>query len=311
MKTRPRILALEAWGIGDVALAIPFLRAASARADVTLVARPPAAPLLRRFAPDVRLVEALLPWTNFTHKYDLPRWPWRALDRLRRELRSGRFDVAVSARPDPRDHVLMRLSGARRRLGFARAGSRPLLTTALPPPGSPHRAAHWSALATALDFPLPARPPPNPKSKTQNPKSLAVIHTGAGQAVRQWPRQRYGEIIGRLRAAGWEARFLDDDYDSLDALMDAIAPADLFIGNDSGPGHLAALLGVPTFTVFGPQVPEAFHPAHPAARWIDGAPCPHKPCFDACRFARPHCIQDLTTDEVWNALRPSLPARVN
>lgn len=304
---RPRLLVIEAWGVGDVALAIPFLREASRHAEVTLLARPHAAPLLHRFAPAVTFHEAILPWTAFTGKYRLHRWPWRALRRLLGELRAARFDLGVSARPDPRDHALLRLAGATRRLGFLRAGSTPLLTDPLPPPTSPHRAAHWQALATALAWPAP--PPPNPQSTTHHPpitKPLALIHPGAAQPTRRWPRERFEVLAARLRAAGWEVRWLDDPYPTLDALLDALAPADLFIGNDSGPGHLAALLDIPTFTIFGPQIPEAFHPAHPAARWIDGAPCPHKPCRDACRFARPHCIQDLTTDDVWTALAPSL-----
>lgn len=304
--TRPRLLVVEAWGIGDVALAIPFLREATLHADVTLLAPPHAAPLLRRFAPGVRLIEAVLPWTVFRGKYHLHRWPWSFLRRLVRHLRAASFNLAVSARPDPRDHILLFLAGTPRRLGFPRVGSRSLLTDALSPPASPHRAAAWAALASALGWPPPIAPRVATRRMADPPR--AVIRTGAGQAVREWPRQRYGEIAARLRIAGWAAQVIDEHYDSLDRLMEVLATADLFIGNDSGPGHLAALLGVPTFTVFGPQVPEAFHPAHPAARWIEGAPCPHRPCFDACRFARPHCIQDLTTDEVWAALQPSLCA---
>ena len=81
--------------------------------------------------------------------------------------------------------------------------------------------------------------------------------------------------------------------------VDTLASADRFIGNDSGPGHLAALLGVPTFTIFGPQLPQLFAPQHPHAAWIEGAACPYKPCFDACRFPRPHCIETLSLDAVW------------
>ena len=27
-----------------------------------------------------------------------------------------------------------------------------------------------------------------------------------------------------------------------------------------------------------------------AAAWFEGQPCPHKPCFDYCRFSEPHCM---------------------
>lgn len=302
---RPRLLVVEAWGIGDVALAVPFLREATRHAAVTLVAQPHAAPLLRRFAPEVTLVPAALPWTAFTGKYRLHRWPWRTLLTLVRGLRARRFALGVSARPDPRDHTLLCLAGARRRLGFTRVGSGVLLQERLSPPSSPHRTAHWAALAAALGWRAPL---PLPRARPATPR-LAVIHPGAARPERVWPRERYHALAQRLRQAGWATRELGENYPDLDTLMDAIAPAALFIGNDSGPGHLAALLGVPTFTIFGPQVPEAFHPWHPSAAWIEGHPCPHRPCFDRCRYARAHCIQDLEMEEVWTALLPVLPAQ--
>jgi heptosyltransferase-2 len=73
----------------------------------------------------------------------------------------------------------------------------------------------------------------------------------------------------------------------------------VFIGNDSGPGHLAAFSGMPTFTIFGPQLPEWFAPMHPAARWNEGKPCPYKPCSDYCRFQSPLCLTWLPEEEIW------------
>jgi ADP-heptose:LPS heptosyltransferase len=80
------------------------------------------------------------------------------------------------------------------------------------------------------------------------------------------------------------------------ALVDRAAA---FIGNDSGPGHLAAFAGVPTFTIFGPQLPEWFAPLHPAAGWAEGKACPYKPCSDYCRFAQPICLTGWTEPEIW------------
>jgi ADP-heptose:LPS heptosyltransferase len=73
----------------------------------------------------------------------------------------------------------------------------------------------------------------------------------------------------------------------------------VFIGNCSGPGHLAAITGVPTFTLFGPSLLEWFAPLHPRAEWIEGKSCPYKPCSDYCRFATPECLWNRTVDEVW------------
>ncbi len=290
----PRLLVLELWGLGDLALAVPFLRAATAHARVTVLAPPHADALLARFVPDVEHLPLLAPWTAFTGKYRLHRWPWEQLRAARRTLRARQFDLGVSARPDPRDHALLRLAGVKRRLGFARAGSAVFLTEAVKPPERPHRAEHWRALAATLGWTLPI-----PTSQPRPGRKIAM-HPGAARAVRRWPAERFAEI------SGWEIETLAEAR-APDALFDALARADFFIGNDSGPGHVAALLGVPTFTIFGPQLPERFAPQHPQAAWIEGAPCPHKPCFDACRFAQPNCLLAITVDEVMARLRGWLP----
>jgi len=46
--------------------------------------------------------------------------------------------------------------------------------------------------------------------------------------------------------------------------------ATLFVGNDSGLGHLAAAVATPTCTVFGPGNPQRYHPWHPQGRWLQG-----------------------------------------
>lgn len=294
---RPRLLVVELWGLGDLALAVPFLRVAVRHARVTLLAQPHAAPLLRRFCPAVELLPWTAPWTAFVGKYALHRWPWRTLGATAAALRARRFAAAVSARRDPRDHALLALAGAAVRAGFPRLGSRFALTDALPPPGRPHRAEHWRALAAHFGWAWP-----QPETPALRRGHHLVLHAGAGHPVRAWPRERFETLAARLRAAGWRVTVLDERLRDLDQLLDTLGTADRFLGNDSGPGHLAALLGVPTFTIFGPQLPALFAPRHPQAAWIEGAPCAFKPCFDACRYATPHCIRDLPTDAVWAAL---------
>ena len=292
------MLVVELWGLGDVALALPFLRAASRHAEVTLAAKPHARALLARFAPEVQLVELAAPWTAFRGKYQFLRWPWPALRRSVRALRAARPEVGVSARPDPRDHLLLWLAGARRRLGFPRAASDFWLTQALSRPGDPHRAAHWARLAEALGWSLEPLP-----AGVRRPVSRVIIHPGAAQPVRRWPLARFEEVASRLREAGYCVDFVDERDGSLDQLLQTLERGDVFIGNDSGPGHLAAALGRPTFTVFGPQLPERFHPQHAHAAWLPGGPCPHKPCFDACRFAAAHCLTGTSVDDAWAAIQ--------
>ena len=137
---KPKLLIVEFWGLGDLVIATPFLRAASERYDVTLVAKPFVLDLQPRLWPEVRVVPFVAPWTAFTGKYLLWQWPWRAMFHLIRTLVAERFDVGLSARWDPRDHFLLMLAGARTRLGFPRFCSQIFLTQALAKPDpSEHR----------------------------------------------------------------------------------------------------------------------------------------------------------------------------
>lgn len=283
----------ELWGLGDLAVAMPFIRTAAQHAKVTLLAKPHAAPLLRQFAPEVNLVTFTAPWTAFSAKYQLHHWPWAELRAVLRDLRQRAFTHVISARPDPREHLFLKRIGAPQLIGFPRLGSGVLLNQSLLPPMDPHRAASWRHVAGHFDWELPS-----PIYNSTDGRHL-VIHTGAAQPVRRWPRERFEAIATKLRESGWNVTLIDETHGDLDALIATLASANRFIGNDSGPGHIAALLGVPTFTIFGPQLSENFAPQHPRAAWIDGSHCPHKPCFDTCHFKRPHCLLDLTVADVW------------
>jgi heptosyltransferase-2 len=311
---KPKLLIVELWGLGDLAIATPFLCAASERFDVTLLAKPYALDLQRRLWPGVRVITFVAPWTAFKNKYQLWQWPWREITRLRNQLAAEYFDFGLSARWDPRDHLLLTLFGAKSRLGFPRLRSRTFLTRAIPRPDpAEHRYESWRAIARALDFELPARKkifiPSAPSRET------ILIHTGAGQPVRVWPLERFQNLAARLRQKkipvqiacdpdqrSWWLRVGETGVATPDTVAELIVLTDragAFIGNDSGPGHLAAFCGVPTFTLFGAQLPEWFAPLHPASEWIEGKACPYRSCSDYCRFPTPFCLWNITEDEVW------------
>jgi heptosyltransferase-2 len=310
---KPRLLVLELWGLGDLVIATPFLRAATEKYAVTLLAKPYAAELQPRLWPDVKVVTFTAPWTVFRGKYALWRWPWLQLFRLRRQLAAQSFDHGVSARWDPRDHLALRLFGARARLGFSRLNSRRHLTHELARPEPlAHRFEYWRVAGAALGFPLPARAD---LFVTSAPRPATVlVHTGARLPLRVWPLENYAELVARLRAGGFRVEVACDVDQvewwrdrgepavcprSVTALLAALDQAGVFIGNDSGPGHLAAACGRPTFTLFGPQLHEWFAPLHPASEVFEGRACPYKPCSDHCRFAEPFCLRGVSVADVW------------
>ena len=73
----PKLLTVELWGLGDLVLATPFLRAAPRLFEVAMLARPAARELQPRLWPGVEVIPFEFPWTAFRGKYVLTRWPWR------------------------------------------------------------------------------------------------------------------------------------------------------------------------------------------------------------------------------------------
>lgn len=78
--------------------------------------------------------------------------------------------------------------------------------------------------------------------------------------------EEYGaQVINELRVKGFHSRpekggFVHFAGLSLRELMKVMAPVRAYVGNDSGPKHLAVALGIPTFTLFGPEDPVEWHP---------------------------------------------------
>ena len=326
---KPKLLIIELWGLGDLVIATPFLREAANHFDITLLAKPFALDLQPRFWPGLKVVAFTAPWTAFKHKYQFWRWPLLETTRLRQRLSVEHFAFGLSARWDPRDHLLLKIFGANNRLGFPRLRSQVFLTQALTrPEPQAHRYESWRVIACALNIQLP------PRDKISLPavqgRQTVLIHTGAGQLVRVWPLEHYQQLAAHLRQGKIQTQITCDPDQrawwlragetnvatpsTVTELLALIDQAGAFIGNDSGPGHLAAFCGVPTFTIFGPQLPEWFAPLHPVAEWIEGKACPYKPCSDYCRFPAPHCLWKIREEEIWPRVEKfaarHLPGRV-
>ena len=85
---------------------------------------------------------------------------------------------------------------------------------------------------------------------------------------------------------------------TLSQLAEVLKRCDLFIGNDSGPMHLAAAVGTRTIGLYGPTDPERFGPVGSHSQTIRRKPdCP--PCMATfCKFGGEGCMKEIEVADV-------------
>jgi len=335
VSTRPKLLVLEFWGLGDLTFSTPVLRAAVDRFEVTLVGKEHARPLLGPTFPQIEFLAYDAPWSAYRDKYRLWRWNWRALLGLLGRLREHRFDAAISVRNDPRDHLVMLLAGARKRYGFPVRGSSAFLTHPLVRSREKqHKVEDWRDLGRALELPgmdtaAPALDHASYRSSRGDAlfagitKPVICLHPGARIPVRRWPEKNFAYVIERLRQEFDFHLALIPDPDGYGAalapladsvlpnlevgeLVDVLGRAELLLCNDSGPGHIAGSCGRPAIVIFGPTDPDWFRPWGDQHHLVIRDICPWRPCFDYCRFSEPYCLTKIFPDRALPEIREHL-----
>ena len=109
----------------------------------------------------------------------------------------------------------------------------------------------------------------------------------------------------RSRVRGRPPVVLRDDPPS--RLKGVLARCGLFLGNDGGVTHLAALMGVPTVAVFGPSDPVRWAPRGPRVQVVR-SPAPCSPCTAEAlqECADRVCLSRVETPEVLEACRRTM-----
>jgi ADP-heptose:LPS heptosyltransferase len=102
-----------------------------------------------------------------------------------------------------------------------------------------------------------------------------VLHRGAGAAAKRWGTAGFADVAAWWRRRGGEVTELlgpaEADLASLPgadarralplpAMTELLAQAAAYVGNDSGPSHVAGALGVPGVVLFGPTDPARWRP---------------------------------------------------
>jgi len=159
--------------------------------------------------------------------------------------------------------------------------------------------------------------------ETLKGRPYVVVHPGSLMATKRRAPQRLADVARRLAARGLTVVVTSGPGEELSAsqvareldrtvillgltipeLAELLRGARLYIGNDSGPMHLAAAVGTPTIAVWGSSDSRRWRPWDVEHRVVQNPfecnPCPGYRCLVA---ASPLCIESVTVEQVNHAV---------
>lgn len=185
------------------------------------------------------------------------------------------------------------------------------------------------------DGPVAVLPIPRPADKDSDTddlrpdafddrEPLLAVHVGAGTPAKRWPIEHWSTLLNRFLEDGWRVAVLGGPDDRLlaqrlpvhDRLLDwtgqlsvaesaaLLERADLFIGADSGPAHLAASAGTTSVILFsGTNQHRQWRPFSRRSLVLrHRVPC--RPCHrKVCPLEGHPCMTGLSPDRVYRAAR--------
>ena len=239
----------------------------------------PAISLLKKARPDLKISVAVEPrfrpvFENNPAVAHIGGSSWK-------EVRDWKPALVLNLHGGTRSQWITALSGARWRAGFAHHNFTFAYNVKIPRAQrilgvnrTVHTAEHLASAVFALGVPVQ----PIPRASLcagQSPFTgrYGVIHPFASAPDKQWPADRFCELARYLELWNIKPVFLTgprDDAapykahdvvrDSLTNAMSVISKATVFVGNDSGPAHLAAGFGIPSVVLFGSSNPAIWGP---------------------------------------------------
>ena len=327
-----RILLIRLSSLGDIVLTTPVIRAVRSQfpdAHIAMLVGKQSAEVLR----ENPHLDEIITFDRFAKDKDTGE-----MLRAARVLRDRKFTLAIDLQRKFRTEVLMYFSGAAERVGKGR-----LCTVRVSEQGNKHATAHYFDLLHAVEIPavdqklelfLAASERADATQRFDiagvTPTGLKVgFFPGAGWKLREWMPERFAAIGDRL-VQHFNAEVLifggqkeSELVHTVANLMDAravpfagnlqirelaacIEKCDLFLTNDTGPMHIAAAVGTPTVSLFGPGNHVRFQPLGALHQTIrHDVPCsPCKQFTDKCKDNI--CMKKITVDEVWQSISDAL-----
>jgi lipopolysaccharide heptosyltransferase II len=335
-----RLLLMRVDGIGDLAMSsaiFPSIRRAFPHAKVDLLTSDSAKPLAEMFG--------AAGWIDTVRSLPLMSTGLAPYFRLAREFRRDGYDAAVDLRGDMRNVIMMWLAGIPRRLGLPGTGFNYLLSEQVDLPDPHHQAEEAAALARRLGVDQIDQWPSIPlqpadleaadrwmrEHQLRRDQPICAMHVGAFFPSKIWPLDRFIAVAQRLgrtitaqfllvgseRETELAREFMAQvshktvsavGATSLPLTAALLARSSVFIGNDSGPAHVAAGVGCPVVVIFGRGDPQMYRPLSPRVKTM----LPSHPCFPGCNktCTRPAqwCMLDHTADSIAAAAETTFAA---
>jgi len=253
-------------------------------------------------------------------------------------IRRRRYDLVFDLFGNPRSAIVTLVSGARRRVGYRFAWRQYCYTDVVDPRGGEVHNVQFNLDALeAIGIPIVDRSPTFPLSREDrefasgffqrngiNDVGSIALNPGGGWYTKRWRAQRYAELGDRIaRRMGasiiitWgpgEQSLAEEIRASMAEPARVIPPTTLkqlgailercsaVVTNDSGPMHIASVLGTPVVGIFGPTVPTFQGPVGEKSIVIQNLKLLCLGCnYTACPIGNP-CMEELSVDEVFHAL---------
>ena len=201
-----------------------------------------------------------------------------------RDLRTFQPDLCLNLHGGTRSARLTALSRARFRAGFAHFPNRFVYNVRIPTAQEilgvdrkVHTAEHVASAIFHLG--VPRRELPRARLFATPLAPRIVLHPFASAPEKTWPASHFIRLAERLRAPVVFIGEAADDFTpfrsfemaagaSLSHIKALLAGASLFVGNDSGPAHMAAAFGVPSVVMFAASDPVIWAPWKTTAETI-------------------------------------------
>ncbi len=240
----------------------------------------PAIHLLKTFRPDLRVSVIVEP--RFSAVFSGNPEIEEMLPPTVSAVRAMGADLALNLHGGTRSVFLTVASMARRRAGFGHYRYQPVYNLRIPRAQEilgvqrkVHTAEHVASAMFYLGVPQGEIPRARlfPSKELASGPAYAVIHPFASTPDKTWPVERFLEVAAELARREIEPIFVGTPADPLHlfanhrtftpALEDTkslLAGAALFLGNDSGPAHMAAAFGIPMVVIFAASDHEVWRP---------------------------------------------------